>query len=197
VVDPKVVFLPGALGAAAFWQPVGALLPERWEKRYLAWPGLGDEPRDADVNGFDDLVAIVERELDRPCDVVAQSMGGIVAVRAALRHPTRVRRLVLVATSGGVDVAGSDWRSGYRAANPTAARWITVDRPDHTAELPRVAQPTLLVWGDADPISPVAVGERLLQLLPDARLHVLPGGTHALAVERAPEVAALVADHLS
>jgi pimeloyl-ACP methyl ester carboxylesterase len=53
---------------------------------------------------FDDLVRLVEAELTEPSTLVAQSMGGIVAVRVALRQPTQVRRLVLVATSGGVDV---------------------------------------------------------------------------------------------
>jgi len=34
-------------------------------------------------------------------------------------------------------------------------------------------------------------------LLPDARLHVVPGGTHSLAVERAAEAAAAVSAHLA
>jgi hypothetical protein len=34
-----VMFLPGALGAAEFWHPVGNLLPNEWKKVYLAWPG--------------------------------------------------------------------------------------------------------------------------------------------------------------
>ncbi|MCW2975681.1 MAG: alpha/beta hydrolase fold protein, partial [Actinomycetia bacterium] len=109
----KVIFLPGAVGAADFWRPVGALLPAAWEKTYLAWPGLGAEPPDPGVHGFDDLVRLVEAELTEPSTLVAQSMGGIVAVRVALRHPGKVRRLVLVATSGGVDVellGGADWR---------------------------------------------------------------------------------------
>lgn len=48
----------------------------------------------------------------------------------------------------------------------------------------------------ADPISPVAVGERLRDLLPDARLHVLAGGDHDLAHQRAAEIAPLVEAHL-
>src|SRR3979409_534484 len=102
----SVIFLPGAVGAAAFWRPVGDLLPAAWKKVYLAWPGLGAESPDRDVRGFDDLGRLVEAELTDESALVAQSMGGIVAVRVALMHPNKVRRLVLVATSGGVDVAG-------------------------------------------------------------------------------------------
>jgi len=196
----RVVFLPGALGAAEFWQPVGALLPEAWDKVYLRWPGLGAEDPDPAVRGLDDLVGLVEAELDGPCDLVAQSMGGVVAARVALRRPQAIRRLVLVATSAGIDVAAlgaENWRAGYRRGNPRAAAWIIRERPDLTAELPSITAPTLLIWGDSDPISPVAVGEALASLLPDSRLVVIAGGTHALAVERAPEVAPAIAEHLS
>jgi pimeloyl-ACP methyl ester carboxylesterase len=54
----------------------------------------------------------------------------------------------------------------------------------------------LLLWGDRDPISPLAVGERLRVLAPDARLHVVAGGEHDLAVTHAGELAPLVAAHL-
>lgn len=49
--------------------------------------------------------------------------------------------------------------------------------------------PVLLLCGDADPISPVAVGRRLAELLPRAELVVIPGGTHDLVCDRAAEVA--------
>lgn len=196
----RVLFLPGAGGAPEFWHPVGALLPEAWEKRYLGWPGLGVQAHDPEVRSLDDLVRLTADELDGATDLVAQSMGGVVAARVALAHQERVRRLVLVATSGGVDVAalgGVDWRDDYRRDFPDAAAWITEERPDHTEALCGLETTTLLVWGDADPISPPAVGAALAMLLPNSRLHVLPDASHDLAVERADEVAALVAAHLA
>jgi pimeloyl-ACP methyl ester carboxylesterase len=196
----KLIFLPGALGAASFWRPAGDLLPGEWAKVYLAWPGLGTESAVPGVRGIDDLVRLVEAELTDDSTLVAQSMGGVVAVRAALKHPEKVQCLVLVATSGGVDVSGlggADWRAAYRADHPSAGSWITGDWPDHTAELPSIAARTLLVWGDGDPISPLAVGEHLASLLPNATLRVIAGGTHSLAVDRAQEVADLIAEHLA
>jgi hypothetical protein len=82
-------------------------------------------------------------------------MGGIVVVRVALLHPDRVQRLVLVATCGVVDAArlgGTDWRPDYKADHPTAAPWITDDRPDDTDEIPTITASALLLWGDSDPI---------------------------------------------
>jgi pimeloyl-ACP methyl ester carboxylesterase len=197
--DRTVLFLPGAGGAAEFWHPVGALLPESWGKVYLSWPGLGDEPPDPAIGTFDDLAGLVETQLTAGCDVVAQSLGGIVAVRVVLRNPTKVRRLVLVATSGGLDVpklGGTEWRDAYRRAHPQAAAWITTEHADHTADFRRIRVPTLLIWGDRDEISPPSVGRALRALLPSPSMRVLAGGTHSLAVERPNEVAALIAGHL-
>ena len=196
---PLVVFLPGASGDPGFWRPVGELLPTHWETVYLGWPGLGDQPPDPGVQGIDDLVDLVLAALTRPADLVAQSMGGVVAMRVALRHPRRVRRLVLAATSGGVDVAGlggAEWRPRYRRLFPRAAGWILRERPDHTAELGSVTAPTLLLWGDRDEVSPLAVGRHLASLLPDARLSVVAGGDHGFAHDRAGDVAPVIAAHL-
>jgi pimeloyl-ACP methyl ester carboxylesterase len=120
-------------------------------------------------------------------------------VRLALAHPDRISHLVLTATSGGVDVTSlgaSDWRTSYREEYPKAADWILSERTDLTAELHRISIPTLLLWGDADPISPVGVGRHLEQLLPRARLQVLAGGDHMFARDRAAEIATWVVAHL-
>jgi pimeloyl-ACP methyl ester carboxylesterase len=195
-----VFFLPGARGDADFWKPVGDLLPGTWTKKYFNWPGLGHQASHANVREFDDLVRVVEESLGGlPTNLVAQSMGGVIALRVALKHPKQVRRLVLAVTSGGVDVAGLggvDWRPAYRREFPKAAAWITDPQPTLSHELGSITQPTLLLWGDADPISPVAVGEKLQRLLPCATLRVVAGGDHGLVAERATEVAPLISEHL-
>ena len=194
-----MVFLPGASGDAGFWKPVARALPASLDPVFLAWPGLGDVPVRSDVKGFDDLVRLTLETMDEDVALVAQSMGGIVAVLATLARPSRVRWLVLVATSGGVDVrrfGARDWRPDYRREYPRAAEWILDASIDLTARIGEITAPTLLLWGDADPISPVAVGRHLATLLPSADLVVIPGGDHAFARDRADEVAPHVARHL-
>ena len=195
----KILFLPGAGGSAEFWRPVANLLQDAREKVFFAWPGLGDQPHDDAISGIDDLVRLVDAEIDGPVDLVAQSLGGVIAVRLALARPTEVRRLVLTVTSAGVNMrqfGASDWRADYRRQFPKAAGWITGESA--SAELPveRIAAPTLLIWGDADLISPVAIGRHLEDRMPNARLHVVPGGDHSLASTRAEFVAPLIARHL-
>jgi pimeloyl-ACP methyl ester carboxylesterase len=195
----KILFLPGAGASPDFWKPVGALLPADWPKEYFGWPGLGDQPHDPAIKGTDDLVRMVAARMDGPVDLVAQSMGGVIAARLALEQPDKVRRLVLTVTSGGVDMAGlgaSDWRESYRKSFPRAATWITDGRSAPSLPVEKIAAPTLLLWGDADPISPVAVGRHLQSRLPDAHLHIVAGGDHDLARTHAAEVAPRIARHL-
>jgi pimeloyl-ACP methyl ester carboxylesterase len=151
------------------------------------------------VNSLDDLYRLVRERIDRPVDLVAQSMGGVLAMRAALEFPQRVRRLVLTATSGGLDVrrlGAADWRGDNRRQQPHTPEWFRADRTDLTARLPEVKAPVLLIWGDADPVSPVAVGRYLVSVLPDARLIVVPGGDHMLARDRAADVVPAIRRHL-
>jgi pimeloyl-ACP methyl ester carboxylesterase len=170
------------------------------EERFFSWPGLGSEPADAAVRGLPDLVRLVLAEMDQPVNLVAQSMGGLVALKAALAAPDRVLRMVLVATSAGLTMSrfgAADWRSAYFKTYPKAASWIGESQEDLSKALPSIEAPTLLIWGSEDPISPVAVGEKLEQLLPHAILKVVAGGDHDLARTHAERVAALIASHFA
>jgi pimeloyl-ACP methyl ester carboxylesterase len=199
-MPPNVVFFPGATGSADFWAPVAQRLPNDWESTSVSWPGAGTVPSVPGINGYEDLVRLATSEVPDGSDVVAQSMGGVVAIGLALARPEKLRRLVLVATSGGLDVSalgGSDWRGEYRSEFPEAAAWVTSDRMDYSSLLPSISIPVSLIWGDADPISPVAVGRTLHATLASSTLHVVAGGTHAVARERPDEVAALIEQHLA
>jgi pimeloyl-ACP methyl ester carboxylesterase len=106
----------------------------------------------------------------------------------------------LVVTSGGVDMAGlgaADWRADYRRSFPRAAEWITEARSSSGLPVENIAAPTLLIWGDADAISPVAVGRHLKSRLANAQLHIVPGGGHDLAQKQPELVASLIAKHLT
>jgi pimeloyl-ACP methyl ester carboxylesterase len=196
----KLIFLPGALGQTAFWRPASDLLDYPAQKIHATWPGFGGIPRDPGICGIDDLAARIVAEIDQPSALIAQSMGGVVAMLAALQKPELVTHLVLSVTSGGMDLArfdAQDWRPGIRTAHPNLPDWFTSYQEDLTPRLPTLRIPTLLLWGDADPISPVKVGQRLASLLPQASLHVLPGGDHNLGCTLANLVAPLIDGHLS
>ncbi len=173
------------------WRPIAAGLSHAGPREFFGWPGFHGLREEPNVSGIADLTARVSDKIERPTFLFAHSMGGVIALRAALAEPTFVRGLVLAVTSGGIDVAalgGFDWRPAFRAANPALPSWFLDEREDLTPRLSEIRAPVLLLFGDADPISPVRVGERLAELLPNAELVVLEGGSHDLIVERATEV---------
>lgn len=182
--DHNLLFLPGASGDANFWRGVCCELPACWPKTLLSWPGLGQQDPDPDVHGMADLLRLAEKALTQPSVVVAQSMGGVIAIQLALRHPDLVTHLVLTATSGGIDTTrfgAEDWRPDYLRLHPKTAQWITTEHCDITEAIPTLRMPTLLLWGACDRISPVAVGRHLANIMQRAELCVIPDGEHPMA----------------
>jgi pimeloyl-ACP methyl ester carboxylesterase len=63
------------------------------------------------------------------------------------------------------------------------------------AQLTRLTQPVNLIWGDHDTFGPPSVGERAASIIPDAEVHVVPGG-HGPWVNQPARVASLAAPFL-
>lgn len=195
----NLIFLPGASGNIEFWQPIISLLSPDYAKKIIAYPEFGGVPAQADIQNFDDLQQYVIHSIHRfseqqPSIVVAQSMGGVFAVQMALKHPKQVKALVLVATSGGIDLSPFhvvDWREDYQL-NFSVPDWFVNHRSALDHELNKIQCPVLLIWGDQDQISPVSVGRYLEKQFKQARLEIIEGGQHDLAFEYAKQVADLI-----
>jgi pimeloyl-ACP methyl ester carboxylesterase len=76
-------------------------------------------------------------------------------------------------------------RPGTRAAALQAVRGQRFEEMEDRYR--EVRQPVLLLWGREDAVSPVSVGERLLRLLPDARLRIYPRAGHFPMIEAAAD----------
>ncbi|CAM3746601.1 2-hydroxy-6-oxononadienedioate/2-hydroxy-6-oxononatrienedioate hydrolase [Pseudomonas reidholzensis] len=195
----KILFLPGASGNTQFWHPVAEALETSVAVQHMGWPGFGNTPADPNVTRLEHLAALAIAEIDRPVALVAQSMGGVVAVHIALERPDLVTHLVLAVTSGGLNLpalGAMDWRAAFESENPNLPRWFLDDRTDLSARLHELQLPVLLLWGGTDPISPISVGQRLAQLIPDTRLEVFAEAGHDLGSTHAKAVAQLIDNHL-
>jgi pimeloyl-ACP methyl ester carboxylesterase len=194
-----LVILPGAGGRLDLLKPIADRLARRRATFLCEYPGIGHAEPDPQLRTLADLQEHVLHGLPERFDLVAKSMGGVLALRIALEQPERVRKLVLLATSGGINVAalgGLDWRDTFRRFQPNAPTWFVEDRTDVTAELGRITQQTLLVFGEADLIAPVRVGHFLQSKLPNARLELVPDATHDLESEFPDLIASFIEAHL-
>jgi pimeloyl-ACP methyl ester carboxylesterase len=145
-----------------------------------------DRPLRLETMG-DDVAALIERLGLGPADVVGYSLGGDVALRTAIQHPDRVRRLVMLSTPYArfgwypevlegmaqvnskmadqlretpTGVAPRDW--------PQPARFpqfldklgaMLAENYGWSAEIRRLGMPVMLVYADHDAISTRHVAE--------------------------------------
>lgn len=105
----------------------------------------------------EDLVGLLDAlDVDR-ADVAGFSLGGTIAMRAAIDHPERIGRLVLVATSSRVGRTAAGWYRERRAMVEHQDSWLreTLDREtaDVYAQAPNELEEGLLIrrQSTADP----------------------------------------------
>lgn len=67
---------------------------------------------------------------------------------------------------------------------------------DFSAAIPRVTEPTLILWGDSDLNVPLRTGEVLAARMPQARLQVISNAAHVPMQDRPEELNKLVLGHL-
>jgi pimeloyl-ACP methyl ester carboxylesterase len=196
----KIVFLPGASGNTAFWTPLIERLPSDYASQIIEYPGFGPADENQKIKSFNDLNHYVASQIQDTAVLIAQSMGGIFAVDKTLTDPDLVKGLVLIATSGGIDLSPfqvQDWRSEYLAQYPRYPHWFMQTKINFAAQLDNIEVPVLLLWGDDDPISPIAVGQYLKTQLKHAQLKIIEGGQHDLAQKHAATVSLYIQQFLA
>jgi pimeloyl-ACP methyl ester carboxylesterase len=163
----------------------------------------------------DDCAALLDYLGIAQADVVGYSMGAGAGLRLAIQHPARVGRQVLASASFRSDgmypeileqigtitpemFAGTPYAEAYTAVAPRPEEFprlveklkdLDAQPFDWTAEMPAVQAPTLLIFGDADIVTPEHAVEMLRALgggitgamfdgSPTAQLAILPNTAH-------------------
>jgi pimeloyl-ACP methyl ester carboxylesterase len=141
-----------------------------------------------------DLVAFLDAAGLERADLCGFSLGGTIVLRVAIDHPERVGRLVPVATSSRVGRAAVAWyeeqaglADGPGHANACRAMARLGTEP-LDPELHRVEAPTLVVAAERDELCPPRAGAIIAAGIAGARLRVVPGAGHHVALERPEEL---------
>lgn len=166
----KAIIGGNSLGGLAAWR-FAAMSPDRVEALLLVSPGaypingVGDEP--APVPG---AVAIYLRTV--PEAGVRYAVSQIYAPGAEIPEE-RIQ-----------EIGDMMRREGNGEAMVKSLKEFTL--PDPEPELRSIIAPTLILWGENDQVITLAQGERLSQIIPNARLITYPGVGH-VAHEEVPQ----------
>lgn len=180
-------------------------------------PGYGEAPEPDHTPTMEetaDLIAAYLRSRGIPPVVlIGHSMGTQVVTEVAARHPSTVKRLVVVAPTVDVharrastqiwrltrDLLGENpvvlYRGGreYLRAGPHLLRKMRV-MLDHRPELayPRVNAPTLVLRGEHDPVAPVSWCRSVTEALPNSQFEEIPDHGHESMIRNAEDAARLI-----
>jgi 2-hydroxy-6-oxonona-2,4-dienedioate hydrolase len=154
----------------------------------------------------------------RNIHLLGNSLGGHVALIHTLKHPERIKSLILTGSSGLFENGMGDSypkRGDYEYIrkktsltfyDPNVATKELVDevfeivnnrikaikiislaksaiRNNLGEELSQIKQPTLLVWGNNDTVTPPFVGREFNRLIPNSELHFIDKCGHAPMME--------------
>ncbi len=222
---PPLVLLHGLAGSHRWWRYVIPAFSRRYRvvvPELVGFGGSRPAPRQPDMPGMAMIVRdwLVQHDLER-AHLIGHSMGGEIAIHLAASEPNCLDRLVLVSAAGlprelsataaarlvtelarlrawgrhsfVTTIAADSLRAGPFTLYRTLRHLLADDvRP----LLPRIAHPTLILWGEHDPITPLLDAHVLRNEIPDARLVVIAGASHNVMADRPEEFVRLVDEFL-
>ena len=86
-----------------------------------------------------------------------------------------------------------DWQNASPVMRGTMSRIL---RQDLTEELTRISAETLLIWGEKDNDTPLALAHKMKSTIPNSRLVIFKGAGHFVYLERTGEVLSEIWKHL-
>lgn len=201
----RTVLLHGLGQTAADWDGVVRQLPSsdaEIECPELFGAGEGDV-------SYPQLLAKLERryaDASEPLRVCGLSLGALLALDFTLRHGDAVRSLVLIGAQYKVPRLLIDLQNilfrcmperSFADMGTSKEGVIALARSmrslDFTAQLSRITCPVTVVCGEKDHAN-LGASKRLAELLPQAKLRIIPGAGHEVNKSAPQELAAVLGE---
>jgi pimeloyl-ACP methyl ester carboxylesterase len=129
---------------------------------------------------------VLPRLVNPTAKMVVRMMSSVGEGETIVRHPDLIDAMV---AAGRDPIASATDLAELRAIlSPFGFRRSLRMQPD---ELKKLAVPTLLIWGDRDPVGTVNVAQAVTNLIPDAQLDVVAAG-HAVWLGDPQRIAGLL-----
>jgi pimeloyl-ACP methyl ester carboxylesterase len=217
-----IVLLHGAIVSHLYWMPTADMLALSHDVYAIDFPGHGQSSKPLKTLGVVEQTEVVSKWLSLmnipKATIAANSYGCQIAVELAIRHAEQVDQLVLTAPASDPSeptIHQQAWRL-YRDSffeNPTMGFVLIQDAInigirrgfetcqimidyDYLPRLPLVQHRCLVVRGDKDPVAPEPWVEKVVSLLPNAQLEVIPGGPHDINYSKGKELAKMINEFL-
>lgn len=222
---PPLVLVHGLSGSSRWWTRNVQALAQRHTVVAIDLVGFGSNRRWRGSElplPFDDAASVLGRWLTESfpdgVHLLGHSMGGQISILVAAAYPKAVRSLILVGSTGagfeidlrghlrnalatsretlrfGPTVARDFLRAGPTAVALAAARIL---RSDAREAMEALALPTLLIWGEHDPLVPERYGHAMLESIVGSRMTVVSRAGHLPMWENAEEFNAAVLDFVA
>jgi pimeloyl-ACP methyl ester carboxylesterase len=208
---PPLVLVHGAADDSRVWQPQLTALAD--EFTVVAWdePGAGrssDVPADFDLADYAScLAAVIEALGLGPAQVAGHSWGSTVVQELYRRYPELVATLILIGAYAGwkgslppdevaarvkdvqemLAAPGTGFAGDVRPKSIETQLFLMAGA-DERDLLPRIAVPTLLIWGELDARSTLSVARQFERAIPDTKLVVIPDAGHSCCLEQPNDV---------
>jgi len=191
------------------WQQNLPALTRHFRTYALDLPGFGmSEAPDfpVSINWYVEFLKSYCEILGLSCfNMVAHSMGALLAIVFAVNYPEYLNKLVLIDASGIGKLSKTGQflvyffrildrvlkkRRGPRFVSGSVNDWLVIN------QLNKIKSPVLLIWGQKDPYLPIEHAYLARSLIAECQLHIFPDCGHAPQRENPAEFNRLVLEFL-
>jgi pimeloyl-ACP methyl ester carboxylesterase len=216
-----LLIVHGYNGSCDYWYPhtIPVLAQERWViAPDLPGNGLSGKLPQHTLDSYSSFILDFLDALGlEKVDLMGHSMGGMIGIAAASRHPERFRKLVLIDSAGLPELVKRPWLAPIQMLGDSSLRQVryypTFVKIGLRARTPReglkmvrnesvagmladLSVPTLILWGSRDRVVPLEHGAYMAQHIPGARLAIIRGAGHMPFYEKPRECNRLVLSFL-